>query len=98
MGLRQLLLGCKGLCTCEAIANSDPDSSLGGSYTYQPACPVVVKVHQGSGILSLPFLGIHEGSGKFDPIVNVIAAATPVETALAVLGGSLLLWITGTGF
>lgn len=57
-----------------------------------------MKVHQGSGVLSLPFLGVHKGSGKFDPIVNVITAATPVEIALAVLGGSFLLWITGTGF
>lgn len=57
-----------------------------------------MQIHQGSGVLSFPFLGVHKRSSKFDPIVNVITAATPVESALAVLGGSLLLWITGTGF
>lgn len=57
-----------------------------------------MQVHQGSGVLALPFLGIHERSGKLDPIVNVITAAAPVEGALAVLGTSLLLWIAGTGF
>lgn len=63
-----------------------------------PASSVVVEIHQGSGVLPLPFLGIHKRTGKFDPIVNVITAAAPVEDALAVLGSSLLLWITGTGF
>jgi hypothetical protein len=57
-----------------------------------------VKIHQGSGIFPFPFFGIYERAGEFDPIVNVITAATPVEGALAVFGGSLLLWITGTGF
>ena len=76
MGLRQLLLGCKGLCTCEAIANSDPDSSLGGSYTYQPACPVVVKVHQGSGIFSL-FQAVHKEFGDPFPKFHIVAAASP---------------------
>lgn len=63
-----------------------------------PAGSVVVEIHQGPGILSFPFLGIHKRSGKLDPIVNVITAATPVESAFAVLGCSLLLRITGTGF
>lgn len=65
---------------------------------YLPAGSVVVKIHQGSGILAFPFLGIHKRSGKLDPIVNVITAATPVKSALVILGGSLLLWVTGTGF
>lgn len=68
------------------------------AFPYLPASSVVVKIHQGSCIFPLPFLGIHKCTGKFDPIVNVITAATPVEDALAVLGSSLLLWITGTGF
>lgn len=62
-----------------------------------PAGSVVVKIHQGSGVLSFPFLGVHKCSGKLDPIVNVVTAATPVEGALAVLGCSLLLRVTGTG-
>lgn len=65
---------------------------------YLPAGSVVVHVHQRSGVLALPLLGIHECPRKLDPIVNVVTAAAPVESALAVLGGPLLLGITGTGF
>lgn len=66
--------------------------------THLPSSSVVVKVHQRPGIFSLPFFGIHEGSGKFNAIVNVITAATPVKMALAVLGRAFLLGITGAGF
>lgn len=70
----------------------------GGHAPYLPAGSVVVHVHQRSGVLALPLLGVHERPRKLDPIVNVVAAAAPVESALAVLGGPLLLGITGTGF
>lgn len=62
-----------------------------------PSSSVVVKVHQGSGILAFPLLGIYKGTGKLDPVVNIVTAATPVEGAFAVLGTSFLLWITGAG-
>lgn len=63
-----------------------------------PPSSVVVKVHQGSCVFPFPFLGIYKRTGKLDPIVNVVTAASPVEGAFAVLGTSFLLWITGTGF
>lgn len=51
-------------------------SKLGDSHTHQSAGPVVVKVHQGSGIL--PFLQtVHEESGDFFPELHVVAAASP---------------------
>lgn len=66
--------------------------------THLPSSSVVVKVHQCPGIFSLPFFGIHKGSGKFNAIVNVVTAATPVKMAFAVLGSAFLLGITGAGF
>lgn len=66
--------------------------------THLPSSSVVVKVHQRSCIFSFPFFGIHEGSGKFNAVVDVIAAATPVKMALAVLGRAFLLGIAGAGF
>jgi len=66
--------------------------------THLPSSSVVVKVHQRSRVFSFPFLGVHEGSGKFNAVVNVIAAATPVEVALGVLGRAFLLGIAGAGF
>lgn len=65
--------------------------------SYLPSGSVVVKVHQGSGILPFPFLGVYKRTSELDPIVNVVAAATPVKGAFAVLGTSFLLWVTGTG-
>lgn len=65
--------------------------------SYLPSSSVVVKVHQGSGILPFPFLGVYKRTGELDPIVNVVAAATPVKGAFAVLGTSFLLWVAGTG-
>lgn len=62
-----------------------------------PSSSVVVKIHQGSGILAPPLLGIDKRTGEFDPVVDIVTAATPVEGAFAVLGTSFLLWITGTG-
>lgn len=56
-----------------------------------------MKVHQGSGILPFSLLGVYKGTGELDPIVNVVAAATPVEGAFAVLGTSFLLGVAGTG-
>lgn len=66
--------------------------------THLPSSSVVVKVHQRSCIFSFPFFGIYEGSGKFNTIVDVVAAAAPVKVALAVLGGAFLLGIAGAGF
>lgn len=70
---------------------------MSSALPYLPAGPVVVQVHQGSGVLAFPLLGIHERAGKLDPIVNVVTAAAPVEGAPGVLGTALLLWVTGTG-
>lgn len=53
--------------------------------THLPSSPVVVQVHQRSCIFAFPLFGIHEGPGEFNAVVNVIAAAAPVEMALAVL-------------
>lgn len=53
--------------------------------THLPSSPVVVQVHQRSRIFAFPLFGIHEGPGEFNAVVNVIAAAAPVEMALAVL-------------
>lgn len=72
-------------------------SSEQESDSYLPSSSVVVKIHQGSGILPFPFLGIYKCTGKLDPIVNVVTAATPVKGAFAVLGTSFLLWVTGAG-
>lgn len=76
---------------------STGSSAEQGSRPYLPSSSVVVKVHQGSGILAFPLLGIYKGTGKLDPVVNIVTAATPVEGAFAVLGTSFLLWITGAG-
>lgn len=62
-----------------------------------PSSSVVVKIHQGSGILSFPFLGIYKCTGEFDPVVNVVTTAAPVEGTFAVLATPFLLWIAGTG-
>lgn len=66
--------------------------------THLPSSPVVVQVHQRSCIFAFPLFGIHEGPGEFNAVVNVIAAAAPVEMALAVLRWAFLLGITGAGF
>lgn len=68
-----------------------------GRDTHLPSCTVVVEVHQRPGVLPFPFLGIHEGPGELNAIVNVVAAAAPVEAALVVLGRALLLGVTGAG-
>lgn len=68
-----------------------------GSRPYLPSSSVVVKIHQGSGILSFPFLGIYKCTGEFDPVVNVVTTAAPVEGTFAVLATPFLLWIAGTG-
>lgn len=64
------------LYRCEAIASTETDSSLVDSYTYQPACPIVVKIHQGSGILSL-FQAVHKEFGDPFPKFHIVAAASP---------------------
>lgn len=51
-------------------------SKLDVSHTHQPAGPVVVKIHQGSGIL--PFLQtVHKESGDLFPEFHIVAAASP---------------------
>lgn len=68
-----------------------------GHDTHLPSCAVVVEVHQRPGVLPFPLLGIHEGPGELNAIVDVVAAAAPVKAALAVLGRALLLRVTGAG-
>lgn len=64
------------LYRCEAIASTEPDNSLVDFYTYQPACPIVVKIHQGSGILSL-FQAVHKEFGDPFAKFHIVAAASP---------------------
>ena len=74
--MRQLLVSCEGLYGCEAFVNTEPVGSLVNSYTYQPACPVVMKIHQGSGILPL-LQAVHEEFGDSFPKLYIVAAASP---------------------
>lgn len=53
---------------------------------YCSAAAIVVKVHERSSISDRPFPGIYEGFSELDAIVDVIAAAAPVELPPAVLG------------
>lgn len=76
MNMRQLVVSCEGLNRCEAIASTEPEGSLADSYTHQPACPVVVEIHQGSGILSL-LQAVHKEFGDLFPKFYIVAAASP---------------------
>lgn len=62
--------------------------------THHPPTAVVVQVHQCPGILHLFLLGIHEGFGEADPVVDVVAAAAPVELPALVLGAAPLERVT----
>lgn len=62
--------------------------------THHPPAAVVVQVHQCPGILHFFLLGIHKGFGKADPIVDVVAAAAPVELPALVLGATPLERVT----
>lgn len=73
------MLSCEGLNRWEILANAKPNGSLADSFTYQPSCPVVVKIHQGSGILSL-LQAVHKEFGDLFPKFYVVAAASPDPT------------------
>lgn len=45
-----------------------------------------MKVHERPGVPDRPFPGIYEGFGELDAVVDVVAAATPVELPPDVLG------------
>lgn len=62
-----------------------------------PAAAVVVQIHQGPGILHCFLFGIHEFLCKFDSIVDVVAAASPVKLPSFVFGAAPLVGITTTG-
>lgn len=74
--MRQLLVSCKGLYRCETVVNTEPDGSLVNAHTYQPACPVVVKIHQSSGILPL-LQAVHKEFGDSFPKFYIVTAASP---------------------
>lgn len=69
-------------------------SAAGAALTHHPPAAVVVQVHQGPGILHFFLLGIHKGFGKADPVVDVVAAAAPVELPALVLGAAPLERVT----
>lgn len=47
--------------------------------TYCSATAVVVEVHECPRVPTRPFFGVYEGFRKLNPIVDVVAAAAPVE-------------------
>ena len=76
--MRQLLTSCEGLYQCETVVNAQPVGSLVNSYTYQPACSVVMKIHQGSGIL--PFLqAVHKEFGDSFPKFNIVTTTSQIQ-------------------
>lgn len=52
---------------------------------YCSAAAIVVKVHKRSSISDRPFPGVYEGFSELDAIVDIIAAAAPVELPPVVL-------------
>lgn len=46
---------------------------------------VVMQVHEGPGILEPLLLGIHEGLGEANAIVDIVTAATPVKVPTLVM-------------
>lgn len=52
-----------------------------------------MKVHECSSISDCPFPGVYEGFSEFDAIVDVIAAAAPVELPPVVLGPPTFVWV-----
>lgn len=63
-------------------------------HTYCSTAAIVVEVHEGSSISDGPLPGIYEGFGKLDAIVDVIAAAAPVELPPVVLGPPAFVGVT----
>lgn len=72
-----------------------PGAGLGS--THHPPAAVVVQVHQRPGILHFLLLGIHKGFGEPDPVVDVVAAAAPVELPALVLGAAPLERVAAAG-
>lgn len=50
-----------------------------------------MQVHHRTSVLPHPFSSVHEGLCKFDAVVDIIAAATPVEVAPVVTGSPSLM-------
>lgn len=63
--------------------------------THLPAGPVVVQVHQRSGVVLLPLLGIDKGLAEAHSVLHVVAAAPPGEGPPSVLRRAFLCGITG---
>lgn len=55
------------------------------SSTHCSATAVVVEVHECPTIPDGSLFGINEGFGKFDPIVDIITASTPVKVSFSVV-------------
>lgn len=53
--------------------------------SHRSAAAVVVQVHERPSVSARLLFGVDEGFGKVDPVVDVVAAAAPVELAFLVL-------------
>lgn len=79
----------------DVVVGGWPGTGLG--FTHHPPAAVVMQVHQCPGVLHFLLLGIHKGFGKPDAIVDVVAAATPVELPALVLGAAPLERVAAAG-
>ena len=64
------------------------------THTYRSATAVVVQVHERPRISGRLFLCVYEGLGKLDPVVDVVAAASPVKLSPLVAGPPALVGVT----
>ena len=60
---------------------------------HHPPAAVIVQVHQRPRVFDLLLLGVHEGLGELDAVVDVVAAAAPVKVAPVVAGPAPLVGV-----
>lgn len=53
-------------------------------YPYHSSTAIVMEVDKCSCILHCPFFGIYEGFGELYSVVNIVAAAAPIELSSVV--------------